>query len=65
MIALRLTDVRQRAAIYIFTAAVIFAVGFSRIFLSLHFVTDVVAGYAIGGVWLVAGIAYCRRTPSK
>lgn len=65
VIALRLTDRRQRAGVFLFTAAVVLAVGFSRVFLSLHFVTDVVAGYAIGGFWLVAGIAYCRRTSSK
>jgi membrane-associated phospholipid phosphatase len=65
VIALRLTDARQRAGIYLFTGGVVLAVGFSRIFLSLHFVTDVIAGYLIGGFWLLAGIAYCRRTPSR
>jgi membrane-associated phospholipid phosphatase len=65
VIALRLTERRQRAGVFMLTAAVVLAVGFSRIFLSLHFVTDVLAGYAIGGFWLAAGITYCRRTPSN
>lgn len=65
VIALRLTDPRHKAALLLFATALVLAIGFSRIFLSLHFVTDVAAGYAIGGFWLVAGIAYCRRTPSS
>jgi membrane-associated phospholipid phosphatase len=63
-IALRLADARHRTGIFLLTATVVFAIGFSRIFLSLHFVTDVIAGYAIGSFWLLAGILYCRRTAS-
>ena len=65
VIARRLTDSRQKAAVFLLTTAVVLAIGFSRIFLSLHFVTDVIAGYLIGGLRLLAGIASCRRMPSR
>jgi membrane-associated phospholipid phosphatase len=35
----------------------ILAVGFSRIYLGAHFLSDVVGGYAAGGCWLFACIS--------
>ena len=37
-------------------------IGFSRIFLSLHYLTDVLAGYAVAAVWLWAGWRTTPRT---
>ena len=31
------------------------AIGASRLVLGLHYLSDVLAGYAIGGAWLLAG----------
>ncbi|KKR32561.1 MAG: Phosphoesterase, PA-phosphatase related protein [Candidatus Falkowbacteria bacterium GW2011_GWF2_39_8] len=31
-------------------------IGFSRIYLNVHYLSDVLAGYLLGGIWLVAGI---------
>ena len=41
-------------------AALIGLIGFSRIFLSLHYVTDVLAGYAVGAAWLWLGWRLAR-----
>jgi membrane-associated phospholipid phosphatase len=38
-------------------AALILLIGFSRIFLSVHFVSDVIGGFLIGGCWLLVAIA--------
>lgn len=37
------------------------AIGFSRIFLGVHYPSDVLAGYCLGGIFLAAGILVTRR----
>jgi membrane-associated phospholipid phosphatase len=47
----------SRAGRYIATAVAVVlvaAIGFSRIALGVHFLTDVVAGYALGAAWVAA-----------
>lgn len=66
IISLRLKKRWQRAALFCAVATVIGLVGLSRIYLGVHYPSDVVAGYAaatmwmnavalIGGVWVKAG----------
>lgn len=42
--------------IVVFTFALIMAIGISRIYLGVHFASDVIAGYVAGGVWAIACI---------
>ncbi|SDM48226.1 undecaprenyl-diphosphatase [Catalinimonas alkaloidigena] len=44
----------------------VLVVGFSRIYLGVHFLSDVAAGYLLGGSWLVLGIMLMRwRNPTE
>jgi len=59
---------RWRLPVLLAASATAFCVGSSRIFLQVHFASDVLAGFASGGAWLVVSVgsiealrAYRRR----
>lgn len=59
-------DARRRALIVLATCLVIAAVGVSRLYLGVHYLSDVIGGFLAGAVWLLACIegyrfAYSRR----
>lgn len=45
----------KRRVLYVFAALLIGTIGFSRIYLGVHYPSDVVGGYIAGGTWL----AFC------
>lgn len=47
---------RPAAYILVLTGLLVLAIGLSRIYLGVHYATDVIAGYCAGGVWLIACI---------
>lgn len=49
--------VRHRFELAYWTIVLIALIGFSRIFLSVHFLSDVLAGFLVGGFWLLVGVA--------
>ncbi len=51
---------QQQKLIFIFTVILIAAIGFSRLYLGVHWPTDIAAGYAAGLVWLIACILSLR-----
>jgi undecaprenyl-diphosphatase len=51
----------HRRLLVIGTVVLIGAIGVSRVYLGVHYVSDVVGGYAAGGVWLLACMAAYRE----
>lgn len=49
----RLSDRRLRLLIVTIAAGVVAGIGISRIYLGVHYPSDVAAGFAAGGMWLV------------
>ncbi|WP_372989473.1 phosphatase PAP2 family protein [Sulfitobacter sp.] len=50
-----------RADVAAFAAvATAFLIGFSRVYLVEHYLSDVLNGYLVGGIWLILGIAFCE-----
>lgn len=47
--------------IIVAAALIILFVGASRLYLGVHFPSDIVAGYLLGGLWLLFGIALTGR----
>ena len=40
-------------------------IGFSRLYLGVHYLSDVWAGYLVGALWLIAGISICEWLRSR
>lgn len=54
-----------RIAIWAFAVALVVAIGYSRIYLGVHYPSDVLAGYLAALVWVLGvGIAF-RKTPES
>ncbi|HWR52937.1 MAG TPA: phosphatase PAP2 family protein [Bryobacteraceae bacterium] len=49
--ASRVENTRIRAAIWITALTVAGAIGLSRVYLGVHYPSDVLAGYAVGAIW--------------
>jgi membrane-associated phospholipid phosphatase len=52
VLARRLSSHTERALLLGATALLVIAIGFSRLYLGVHFLSDVLAGYAAGAAWL-------------
>ena len=53
MLATRVKSKRARAAIWIVAAAMFLLIGLSRIYLGVHYTTDVIAGFAAALIWIL------------
>lgn len=61
IIARDLMTTRQRFEIIYWTAVLICLIGFSRMFLGVHYAGDVAAGFLVGGFWLLLGFAFAEH----
>ena len=60
-LALRLLPIRWHLPGLLATVALAFTVGASRLFLGVHFASDVIAGFASGAAWLAMCITLIER----
>lgn len=44
---------------------IVIAVGFSRLYIGVHYFTDVLGGFLIGGVWLLLCIECCGLVSAR
>jgi membrane-associated phospholipid phosphatase len=64
----RLLPERWHAAILATAAVIALSTGFSRVFLQVHFLSDVIAGFACGLAWLtlcIAGVEVSQRSSMR
>ncbi|MCH4567276.1 phosphatase PAP2 family protein [Bacillus sp. ES1-5] len=60
IIAANLKNVTGKYVITILMGIVIISIGLSRVILNVHYPTDILAGYCVGGILLIMAI-YCHR----
>ena len=70
MIAFAVTETiaierEPRAVLWLFTVMLVIAIGTSRLYLGVHYLSDVLAGFLIGGVWLAVCLFAYRRAQGK
>lgn len=56
---------RARLAIALAAALLIVAIGFSRLYLGVHYLSDVTAGYLAGGAWVLACITTAHHATAR
>ena len=56
---------RKRFEVAFWVILLVLAIGFSRVFLSLHYTTDVAAGFLVGAFWLLVGFAVSEWTRNR
>lgn len=56
-----ITGRSKKSAIILLGTILIMLIGFSRLYLGVHFLSDVIGGFLIGGLWLVASITFRER----
>jgi membrane-associated phospholipid phosphatase len=61
----RTHDRRARAAIVVVTLLLVGVVGFSRLYLGVHYLSDVIAGFLAGATWLIVCIGGYRFAKSR
>jgi len=54
-----------RTLLMIFSSTMIFMIGLSRIYLGVHYPSDVIAGYFAGGFWLILAICIYQFVKDK
>lgn len=60
-----LHELKTKTTVLFVGFLVIFLIGFSRIYLGVHYLSDVLGGYLVGLLWLIVGITFTEWYISK
>ncbi len=66
LVVFRVKDRGSQIAIVVAAALIVLAIGFSRLYIGVHYFSDILAGYAAGLVWLstcITAVEVARRQP--
>lgn len=55
----------KQILVMVATVVILGSIGFSRLYLGVHFPSDVLGGYILGGLWLLIGIEITKRLKGK
>jgi undecaprenyl-diphosphatase len=56
---------RSKLNLFFIALVIVFLIGFSRIYLGVHYISDVLAGYLVGAMWMVIGMAVSEYQRSR
>ena len=68
LVILWVTDRTLRLFVVVATCVLVLAIGISRLYLGVHYFSDVIGGYAAGILWLttcITGVELARRQPQS
>jgi undecaprenyl-diphosphatase len=55
----------RKVNIFFTTILIIIAIGFSRVYLGVHYISDIWCGYLVGAMWLIIAISFSERLIHK